>query len=101
MQTDTPAACRISGAAMFFSVFLPFAFGHYLSLLMRNMNSVLAPNLAGSMAFDSADLGLLTSVFFLAYALVQLPVGIALDRYGPRKVQLILMITAAVGAAIQ
>jgi MFS family permease len=100
MTTETPAACRMSGVTMFFTVFLPFAFGHYLSLLLRNMNSVLAPNLVASMALDSAQLGLLTSVFFLSYALVQLPVGIALDRYGPRKVQLVLMVAAAAGALL-
>jgi predicted MFS family arabinose efflux permease len=97
MNTVTPAASRMSGMSMFFSVFLPFAFGHYLSLLLRNMNSVLAPNLVTSLGLDSAQLGLLTSAFFLSYALVQLPVGIALDRYGPRKVQLVLMAVAAIG----
>jgi len=99
MPTENPTS-RMSGPAVFFSVFLPFAFGHYLSLLLRNMNSVLAPNLVGSLALDSAQLGLLTSVFFLSYALVQLPVGIALDRYGPRKVQLVLMLAAAAGAVL-
>jgi MFS family permease len=99
MNTDNPAS-RMSGMAMFFSVFLPFAFGHYLSLLLRNMNSVLAPKLIGSLALDPGQLGLLTSVFFLSYALVQLPVGIALDRYGPRIVQLILMFAAAAGALL-
>lgn len=99
MPTENPAS-RMRGPAMFFSVFLPFAFGHYLSLLLRNMNSVLAPNLVGSLALDPAQLGLLTSVFFLSYALVQLPVGIALDRYGPRRVQLILMLAAGAGAVL-
>jgi MFS family permease len=40
---------------------------------------------------------LLTSAFFFSFALVQLPVGIALDRYGPRKVQLVLMLFGAIG----
>jgi predicted MFS family arabinose efflux permease len=99
MTTETPAS-RMSGVAMFFSVFLPFAFGHYLSLLLRNMNSVLAPNLVSSLGLDSGQLGLLTSAFFFTYALVQLPVGIALDHYGPRKVQLLLMTSAAAGALL-
>ncbi|MFP5390084.1 MAG: MFS transporter [Gammaproteobacteria bacterium] len=93
-----PVPERLSGMAVFFYVFLPFAFGHYLSLLLRNVNAVLAPSLVQSMSLSSADLGLLTSAFFLSYALVQLPVGIALDRYGPRKVQLVLMLVAAFGA---
>jgi MFS family permease len=89
---------RLSGLAVFFYVFLPFALGHYLSALMRTVNAVLAPQLVGSLALTPGQLGLLTSAFFFSFALVQLPVGIALDRYGPRKVQLGLMLVAALGA---
>ena len=91
---------RMSGLAVFFSVFLPFALGHYLSSLLRSVNAVLAPSLVQSMALDSAQLGLLTSAFFFSFALVQLPVGIALDRYGPRKVQLVLMLVAGCGTLL-
>lgn len=89
---------RLSGLAVFFSVFLPFALGHYLSSLLRTVNAVLAPNLVQSLSLSSGQLGLLTSAFFFSFALVQLPVGIALDRYGPRKVQLVLMLLAGGGA---
>jgi MFS family permease len=89
---------RLSGVTVFFTVFLPFALGHYLSSLLRNVNAVLAPQLVGALALTPGQLGLLTSAFFFAFALVQLPVGIALDRYGPRKVQLVLMLVAAFGA---
>jgi MFS family permease len=96
-ETITP---RLSGVAVFFYVFLPFALGHYLSSLLRNVNAVLAPNLVGALALTPAQLGLLTSAFFFSFALVQLPVGIALDRYGPRRVQLVLMLIAALGAVM-
>lgn len=89
---------RLSGVAVFFYVFLPFALGHYLSSLLRNVNAVLAPDLVGALHLTPGQLGLLTSAFFFSFALVQLPVGIALDRYGPRRVQLLLMLAAAVGA---
>jgi MFS family permease len=91
---------RLTGAAVFFYVFLPFALGHYLSSLLRNVNAVLAPQLVGALALTPGQLGLLTSAFFFAFALVQLPVGIALDRYGPRKVQLVLMLLAALGTML-
>ena len=93
-----PMPPRLSGVAVFFYVFLPFALGHYLSCLLRNVNAVLAPTLVGALHLTPGDLGLLTSAFFFTFALVQLPVGIALDRYGPRKVQLVLMLWAAAGA---
>ena len=91
---------RRSGLAVFFYVFLPFALGHYLSALLRTVNAVLAPQLVHSMALDAGQLGVLTSAFFFSFALVQLPVGIALDRYGPRKVQVVLLLVAAAGALL-
>ena len=95
-----PHPPRLSGVAVFCYVFLPFALGHYLSSLLRNVNAVLAPDLLRALALTPGQLGLLTSAFFFAFALVQLPVGIALDRYGPRKVQLALMLVAALGALL-
>jgi MFS family permease len=99
METDQSQS-RLNGVAVFFYVFLPFALGHYLSSLLRNVNAVLAPHLVGALALTPGQLGLLTSAFFFAFALVQLPVGIALDRYGPRKVQVILLMLAATGALL-
>ncbi|MFL6675979.1 MAG: MFS transporter [Massilia sp.] len=94
-QQITPP--RLSGVSVFFYVFLPFALGHFLSSMLRNVNAVLAPSLVGSLALSPGQLGLLTSAFFFSFALVQLPVGIALDRYGPRRVQLVLMLCGALG----
>jgi MFS family permease len=99
METDQSES-RLNGVAVFFYVFLPFALGHYLSSLLRNVNAVLAPHLVGALALTPGQLGLLTSAFFFAFALVQLPVGIALDRYGPRKVQVVLLMLAATGALL-
>ena len=86
-----------SGVAVFCLVFLPFALGHYLSCLLRGVNAVLTAELLGAITLTPAQLGLLTSAFFLAFALVQLPIGMALDRYGPRTVQLWLLALAALG----
>ncbi len=97
---DTATAPRLTGVAVFFYVFLPFALGHYLSTLLRNVNAVLAPDLMGSLALTPGELGLLTSAFFFAFALVQLPVGIALDRWGPRRVQLAMMLVGAIGTLL-
>ena len=97
---DTATAPRLTGVAVCFYVFLPFALGHYLSTLLRNVNAVLAPDLMGALALTPGELGLLTSAFFFAFALVQLPVGIALDRWGPRRVQLSMMLVGAIGALL-
>lgn len=98
MQPQASRSGPLSGAALFGMVFLPFALGHYLSTLMRTVNAILVPELVAELALTPGQLGLLSSVFFFAFALAQLPVGIALDRYGPRLVQLPMLILAACGA---
>src|SRR4051812_46372183 len=77
---------------------LPFSLGHFLSALMRTVNATLAPQLVASLLLTPGQLGLLTSAFFFSFALAQLPVGMALDRWGPAKVQLPLLLLAGVGA---
>jgi MFS family permease len=78
-------------------VFAPFALGHYISWLLRSVNAMLAPQLMAHAGLTPAQLGMLTSTYFLAFALAQLPVGMALDRFGPRRVQCVLLPVAAVG----
>lgn len=81
-------------------VFLPFAAGFYLSYLFRNINAVIADSITTELGLDAGQFGLLTSVYFLTFAAAQLPVGILLDRYGPRRVQSGLFVIAAAGAAL-
>jgi predicted MFS family arabinose efflux permease len=63
------------------------------------VNAVLAPTLAAEFGLGAAGLGLLSSVYFLAFALVQLPVGLAMDRFGPRRVNATLLLVAVAGGA--
>lgn len=81
-------------------MFLPFAIGYFLSYLLRNGNAVIAPELTREMNLSAADLGLLTSAYFLAFGAFQVPLGILLDRYGPRRVEATLLIFAAAGTLV-
>ena len=80
-------------------IFIPFSIGYFLSYLYRSTNAVLAPYLNQDLGINAEQLGLITSVYFLTFALFQLPLGILLDKYGARKVQTILFIIASIGAA--
>jgi predicted MFS family arabinose efflux permease len=84
----------------FLLVFLPFAGGYFLSYLYRTINAVICTELATGMHLRASDLGLLTALYFLSFAAMQLPVGIALDRYGARRVQGTLLLVAAIGAVL-
>ena len=81
-------------------VFLPFACGYYFSYFFRTINAVISPDLVRDVGIDANRLGLLTSAYFLAFALFQLPLGVALDRFGPRRVNASLLVVAAGGAAL-
>lgn len=80
-------------------LFLPFAAGYFLSYLLRNVNAIIAPELTRELGVSAADLGLLTSAYLLAFGSFQLPLGILLDRYGPRRVEAALLLIAAAGSA--
>ncbi|HEY1245253.1 MAG TPA: MFS transporter [Hyphomicrobiaceae bacterium] len=81
-------------------VLLPFAAGYYLSYLFRSINALIAGDLVAELGLTAADLGLLTSVYFLLFAAVQLPCGVLLDRYGPRLIDSTLLLVAAVGSLL-
>lgn len=81
-------------------VFVPFALGYFLSYLFRVVNAVIAPDLVADLQIDPSQLGLLTSTYFIAFASSQLPLGIFLDRFGPRIVESFLLAFAGMGAFI-
>ncbi|MEE2761250.1 MAG: MFS transporter [Pseudomonadota bacterium] len=81
-------------------IFLPFAAGYYISYTFRTINAVMAPELARDIGIDAAGLGLLTSVYLLTFAAFQIPLGILLDRYGPKMTQVVLLMFAVAGSVI-
>ena len=81
-------------------VCLPFGAGYFLSYLYRSINAVIGSPIAREFGLGAGDLGLLTSVYFLGFGLFQLPLGILLDRYGPRRVQCVLLLVATGGALV-
>jgi MFS family permease len=81
-------------------VILPFAAGYFVSYLFRSINAVIARPLAEDFNLGPAELGFMTSMYFLVFVLVQVPASAAIDRYGPRRIQAALMIVAAIGAAL-
>ena len=81
--------------ALLAQVFVPFALGYFLSFGLRTVNSVIASDLAADVGLSAQSLGLLTSTFFLSFAAMQLPLGMLLDRFGPRRVEALLLLVAA------
>lgn len=89
-----------SPATVALTVVLPFGLGYFISYLFRTVNAVISPQLTAEIGMTAGDLGLLTSLYFIVFASFQLPLGILLDRYGPRWVQAGLLAVAAMGSAV-
>jgi predicted MFS family arabinose efflux permease len=72
---------------------------HLISQFLRTSIGVIAPDLAREIGVSAAGIGLLASVFFLTFAAAQVPIGVAIDRFGPRLIMLVST-AAAVGGVV-
>jgi len=100
MTAAAPIAPSPTLGRIMLMVLVPFGSGYFLSYLFRAVNAVVAPDLVDEIGLSASSLGLLTAAYLFAFAAFQLPLGILLDRFGPRRVQTVLLLVAATGAAL-
>lgn len=86
--------------ALALQVFACFAFGYVLSYAFRSVNAVIAPDLMADLSITNAQLGLLSAAYFIGFSAMQIPLGIALDKFGVRKTESVLLLIALLGAVI-
>ena len=79
------------------AVFLVFAFAYFLSALLRAVTATLAPEFSRELGLNAGQLGLLAGAYFLGFASMQLPLGQALDRHGPKRVIVGLLLVGTLG----
>ena len=98
-QPDQHLALPLQGTFAL-RAFLCFAFAYFMSYAFRTINVVIAPDLVKDLGLNNADLGLLSSAYFIGFGATQIPLGLALDRFGPRITEAWVMILAVIGALI-
>jgi len=79
------------------TVFFAFAFGYFLSCLLRAITATLSPVLTLEFELMAADLGLLAGGYFLGFASMQIPLGYLLDKFGPKKIVSSFLLIAFIG----
>jgi len=94
-----PSAEPYAGPWLAVRMFAAFAFAYFFSAMLRAVTATLAPRFSADLGLTAADLGLLAGAYFLGFSALQLPLGAALDRLGPRRVILSLTVLAVVGCA--
>ena len=72
------------------------AFGYFL----RVAPGVMAPDLMRDFGVTAATLGNLAAIYFYAYAVMQVPAGMMLDRFGPRRVLTAAIVLCALGTVL-
>ena len=81
-------------------MFWLLTFAYFLSYFFRSTNAVIAPDLTRELNLSPGDLGLMTSLFYFAFAASQIPIGLGLDRFGARVVQPVLLGIAVLGSVL-
>jgi sugar phosphate permease len=72
----------------------------FTNLFLRNSLGIMAPSISQNMALSPATLSVVASSFFFAYALMQIPSGMLLDRFGARRTLAFLLLFTTAGAAL-
>ena len=79
------------------TIFLVFAFGYFISTLLRAINATISPELVLDFDLTAGQLGLLSGGYFLGFASVQIPLGYLLDSKGPRKIVSYFLLLTIIG----
>ena len=71
-----------------------------VSQFYRGSTAVIAPELMRDLGLSAEALGVLTGGFFLAFGATQIPLGVLLDRFGPRRTIAGMLVFAVAGSLI-
>lgn len=81
-------------------LFVLFLLGYMLSQFYRSFLAVIAPEMAADIGLDAIALANIGAAWFVVFALAQFPLGVALDRIGPRRTVSTMMLAAVLGAVL-
>ena len=93
---EVPRGARLSALAV--AVVAILGLLYIVSQFLRNSVGVIAPNLATEVGLSPIEIGLLSSIYFFCFAATQLPLGVALDRFGPKRCMLVSIAVTVAGS---
>lgn len=81
---------------IFFTGILYYCFAY----LLRVYPSIMEPQLLSHFRITAGSFGVLTSFYYFAYAPMQLPVGVSVDKIGPRRSLIVACFICLLGALL-
>ncbi len=65
--------------------------------ILRVMPNIMLPDIMQQFHINAADFGQFSGIYYIGYSLMHLPIGIMLDRHGPRKVMTVCILLTVIG----
>lgn len=96
-QPAFPDIAATDAALLLFAAFL---FAYVLSQFFRAFLAVIAPTLSAELLLTPADLANMSAAWFAVFAFAQFPLGVALDRLGPRRTVPVVMLAGVAGSVL-
>ncbi len=94
MNSSFPISRKIAWAIwLIASVFYAYQY------VLRVMPSILFGEIMSQFHIDAATFGQFAGIYYIGYSIMHLPIGILLDRYGPRKIMTICILLTVLGMA--
>ena len=100
LRPTSPITTPKHGLGSFLIVLMPIMLAFSLSQFFRSAQALLAGPLRDELAITPEQLGLISGSFHFAFALMQIPVGVLLDRFGPRLTNGFLTMVTVAGVII-
>jgi sugar phosphate permease len=81
-------------------ILVAFLISYALIFFHRMTSGIVAEELSSTFQIGATSLGILSSAYFYPYALIQIPVGLMVDRFGPRRIVSASLAIAGIAAVI-
>ena len=66
--------------------------------ILRVMPSIMMQDIMQQFNINTVTFGQFSGIYYICYALMHLPIGVMLDRYGPKKVMSLCILVTALGS---
>lgn len=83
-----------------FLIWLPLCLFFSYQFILRVSPNVMTNEILSYFHINATHFGILTSLYYLGYSLMQIPIGILLDQYGPKYVSAVCVLLCIIGAVL-